>query len=151
MTADKNTLIAVDSLVANEFEVQIEGQKVLGVFRVSGLTPFKLNVLNPGASLAVHEPFQLAKMVRRDANSSFNKWLRETVAHRTSSNRPKRTLSIVAIDDGIEIRRWTAKGAYITGVTYSSFDSGSSEMVEEVITIHYEDIEESWPATTKLD
>ncbi len=65
MTNDANTLIAVDSLVANEFEVHLEGEKVLGVFRVSGLTPFKLNVLNLGASLAVHEPFQMAKMVLR--------------------------------------------------------------------------------------
>lgn len=143
----ENTLVAIDSLVANEFAVELEGERLPGVFRVSGLTPFKMDIINPSAMVAVREPFQLAKMVQRDGNAPFNQWLRETLAQKGSPLRPKRTLAILAIDDSVETRRWTVKGAFIIGVSYSAFDTGSSEMVEEVVTILYEDIEESWPAT----
>jgi hypothetical protein len=152
MTSDNgaNTIVAVDSLVANEFEVHLEGERLLGVFRIMGLTPYKIDLHAPNSGL-IREPFQLAKMVQRDGNSPFNRWLRETVSDREGRGRATRTLAIVAIDDGVETRRWTVKGAYIIGVTYSPFDSGSSEMVEELVTVHYEDIEESWPATTTLE
>jgi hypothetical protein len=50
----------------------------------------------------------------------------------------------VAIDDGIETRRWTLQGAYITAISYSNYDAGLSEMIEECYTIAYEDIEERW-------
>lgn len=146
----ENTLVAVDSLVANEFAVELEGVRLPGVFRVTGLTPFKLDIINPSAMVIAREPFQFAKMVQRDGTSPFNVWLRETIAAKNSPLRPKRTLAVVAIDDGVETRRWTAKGAYIIAVSYSSFDTGSSEMVEEYVSVLYEDIEESWPATPDL-
>jgi hypothetical protein len=136
--------VAVDSLVANEFEIQIDNKPMLGVFRVDGLTTFKLN----DKGERVHEPFRIIKMVQRDANNPFNSWLRETIA--PNSQRPRRTVSILAVDDGLETRRWTVKGAWIQEVTYSAFDTASHDMVEEIVTIHYDAIEEAFPATPDL-
>jgi phage tail-like protein len=146
MSADGSSMIAVDSLVANEFAVEIDGQIMLGVFRISGFTPFKLAVAADG-NTPVTTPFVLAKMVQRNGNNAFNQWLRETVANAGASPCPRRTLAIVAIDDGVETRRWTINGAWISAVGYSDFDTGSSEMVEETVTIHYDSIEETWSAT----
>lgn len=146
MSTHTNTMVAVDSLVANEFQVEIGGEVIRGVFRITGLTTFKLV-----EGQRVHEPFQLIKMVQRDANNTFNKWLRETIDAGDSADRPRRDLTIVAIDDGVETRRWAIKGAWISAVSYSDFDTGSSAMMEEVVTLHYEGIEETWPATATLE
>jgi hypothetical protein len=66
------------------------------------------------------------------------------MASRNADTRPTRELAVVAIDDGIETRRWTLQGAYITAISYSNYDAGLSEMIEECYTIAYEDIEERW-------
>lgn len=142
---DQIGIVAVDSLVANEFEVQLDGETVTGVFRVDGLTTFKLDQDGD----RVHEPITLVKMVQRDGNSNINKWLRETTAY--GSDKPRRTLTVLAIDDGTEIRRWTLNGAWIQQVVYSAFDTASTEMVEEILTIYYDAIEESWSATSNLE
>jgi phage tail-like protein len=139
---DQNTFVAVDSLVANEFHVELDGTALQGIFRISGLTPFKLDA----SGSPVNEPFLLSKMVQRDGNNPFNTWLRETTAAR-GADRPRRTVSVVAIDDGTETRRWTFSGAFISGVTYSAFDSASNEMVEENVTIAYDSVEETFPAS----
>ena len=141
-----NTLQAVDSLCANEFDFEIEGESVTGMFRVTGLTPFKLD--DDGNPVKL--PFEVAKMVERDGNNAFNKWLRETIANRDSGVRPTRNIAVIAVDDGVETRRWTAKGAWIKEIRYSSFDSASFEMVEEIFTIMYDSIEETWSATENL-
>ncbi|MFO7322882.1 MAG: phage tail protein [Chloroflexota bacterium] len=135
----------LDSLSAHEFAVEIEGERVTGIFRVSGLTPFKLDIKSTTNRLA-REPFKIAKMVQRDPNNAFNRWLQETAKAREDIVRPTRQLSIVAIDDGVETRRWTVNGAYIIEVSYSEFNTASSELVEEVLTIMYDSIEESWPS-----
>lgn len=147
MSENNSQTLQIDSLVANEFAVELDGTRLYGVFRISGMTPFMLNEEN----VAVSVPFQLAKMVQRDGNNVFNKWLRETVAAKSSGDRPTRTVAVVAIDDGVETRRWTFTDAYIAAVAYSDFDSASSEMVEETITIHYAAVEETWSATPNLD
>lgn len=139
---DENTMVAVDSLVANEFHVELEGEKLLGIFRVDGLTSFKIDA----SGQREYEPFQLVKMVQRDGNNAFNKWLRETVTT-VGADRPRRELAVVAVDDGVETRRWVIKGAWISEVYYSSFDTASSEMVEETATIYYDALEEFWSAT----
>lgn len=150
--ADENTMVAVDSLVANEFRVDLDGEKLSGVFRVSGLVTFRLDITGGESGMErLRVPVQLTKMVQRDANNKFNKWLRETTSTRAGSTRPRRTLSIVAVDDGVETRRWTLSGAWISEVAYSAFDSASSEMVEEIVTIHYDSLEETWPATSNLE
>jgi phage tail-like protein len=136
---------AIDSLSANEFGVELEGEKITGIFRVSGLVSFKLDVKTTTALKAVKEPFKIIKMVQRDPNNPFNKWLRETIAAQTDIVRPKRTLAIMAIDDGVETRRWTVKGAWITSVSYSDFNTASGELVEETLTINWDEIEETWP------
>jgi hypothetical protein len=143
---DENTMVAVDSLVANEFHVELDGEELLGIFRVDGLTTFKINA----AGAREFEPFQLVKMVQRDGNNPFNKWLRETMAT-LGSERPRRELAVVAVDDGVETRRWVIEGASISEVSYSSFDNASSEMVEERVTIHYEGLQEIWSATPNLE
>lgn len=136
--------VSLDSLTANEFAVEIEGERVSGIFRVSGLTPFKLDV-KPSLTKIVRDPFKIAKMVQRDPNSAFNRWLQDSTRSREDIVRPTRRLAIVALDEGIETRRWEVIGAYITEVAYSEFNTGSRELVEEVLTVMYERIEEVWP------
>src|SRR5215207_9059774 len=104
--------VAIDSLSANEFALEIEGERVTGVFRVSGLIPFKMDV-KPSLNKLVRDPFKIAKMAQRDPNLPFNKWLYETFTSKDDIVRPRRELAIIAIDDGVETRRWTVKGAYI--------------------------------------
>jgi hypothetical protein len=137
--------VELDSLTANEFAVEIEGERVSGIFRVSGLTPFKLDV-KPSLTKIVRDPFKIAKMVQRDPTSAFNRWLQDSTRSREDIVRPTRRLAVVALDEGIETRRWEVIGAYITEVAYSEFNTGSRELVEEVLTIMYERIEEVWPA-----
>jgi hypothetical protein len=131
---------AVDSLVANEFAVEIGGEVASGIFGVSGLTLFQLD----DDGNRIKPSFEITKMVERDADNAFNKWHRETVDNRDSDTRPTRTVAIVAIDDGIETRRWIAKDAYIANIRYSDYDTASFEMIEETYTIMYSEIEELW-------
>src|SRR5690606_12924135 len=137
---------AIDSLSANEFAVEIEGTRATGIFRVSGLVTFKLDV-KPSLTKVVRDPFKIVKMVQRDPNLPFNRWVRETVQATDDIVRPLRTLEIIALDDGVETRRWKIKGAWISEISYSDFDSGSSELVQETLVIHYEDVEERWMTT----
>lgn len=138
--------ISIDSLTANEFAVEIEGERASGIFRVSGLTPFKLDV-KPSLTKIVREPFKIAKMVQRDPENPFNRWLRDSNQSREDIVRPTRRLAIVALDEGIETRRWEVIGAYIVEVAYSEFNTGARDLVEEVLTVMYERIEEVWPAS----
>ncbi len=133
----------IDSLSANEFQVYLNDDVVPGVFRVSGFIPFKLEV-KPGVTKVVREPFKLAKMVQRDPNLPFNRWVQETLSAKEDIVRPLRTLVIVALDDGVESRRWTVTGAWISQISYSDFNSASGELVEEVLSIHFDDIQETW-------
>jgi tail tube protein gp19 len=137
---------AVDSLSANEFAVEIDGDRVTGVFRISGFIAFKMDV-KPGLTKVVHEAFKIAKMVQRDGNNVFNRWVRETIQAKDDIARPKRRLDLIAIDDGVETRRWTMAGAWISQIAYSDFNSSSGELVEEILTIEHQEVEESWPAT----
>lgn len=145
--ADETTALAVhiDSLSANEFEVLLDGERVQGISRISGLLPFKLEV-KPALTKLVRDPFKLAKIVQRDPILPFNRWLRETIDAGDDIVRPTRTLEILAIDDGVEIRRWIVKGAWISEVSYSEFNSASGELIEETITVHYDAISETWAA-----
>lgn len=127
----------LDSLVANEFAVEINGESTMGVFRVLGFTPYHVDANQP-------KQVTITKMVQRDVNSPFNKWLRES---ETSGTAATRDMAIIAIDDGMETRRWTLKGAYIISVSYSDFDSSSIEMVEERITVGYTSVDHRWSAS----
>lgn len=130
----------IDSLVANEFTLSVDGQVVTGIFRVVGLTTLKLDA--DGGR--IYPPVQIVKMVQRDGNTPFNKWLRESVAAET--HRPTRTVVITAVDDGTPIRRWSLVEAQISEVSYSEFNTASGEMIEERVTVSVTRIEESWLA-----
>ncbi len=134
---------ALDSLSANEFAVELENERAAGIFRVSGLTTFKLDV-KPAQTKIAREPFKIIKIVQRDPNLPFNRWVRETIQAKDDIVRPQRVLEIVALDDGTETRRWKVTGAWISEISYSDFDTGSSELVQETLIIHYDSIEESW-------
>ncbi|MBK8026887.1 MAG: phage tail protein [Chloroflexi bacterium] len=133
----------IDSLRQNEFEVQLEGQRVSGIFTVSGLVPFKLD-MSASQPVLKQKPIVLTKLVQRDPTLPFNAWLRETVAAGAGAKRPTRTLAIVVLDDGIETRRWTLNDAWISQIAYSDFSTANVELVEETITLHYESITEVW-------
>lgn len=135
----QNTMIALDSLCANEFAVEIDGQRADGIFRVVGLILFRSSNESPQET-----PLTITKMVQRDPNTPFNQWLLETMNVAEISQRPKRTVSVIALDDGVETRRWTFVNAQIVAVTYSEFDSSSRELVEERISMHYGSVEHIW-------
>ncbi len=143
--APSENIRAIDSLVANEFAVSLEGQPVTGIFSISGLRTFKLDVRTTTAIKKIQEPFKITKMVQRDPHIPMNAWIRATFAVGDDIDRPRRTLVISAVDNGTETRRWTVYRAWIAEIGYSDFNSGSSEMVEETLTIHFDDIEEDWP------
>ena len=142
-----NNAVQVDSLIANEFELHIGGESVSGIFGVRNLVTYATDA----AGNRVLPPFEVTKMVQRDGNNVFNKWLRETMSARSGSSKPRRDVTVVAVDDGVVTRKWTAKNAWIAKVSYSDFDSGSFEMIAETIVIGYDDIEEEWPATGNLE
>ena len=133
----------IDSLTANEFEVHLEGERVPGIFRVSGFVPFKLEV-KPGVTKIMREPFKLTKIVQRDPELPFNRWIRETISAKDDIVRPTRALAVVALDEGVESRRWIVQGAWISEISYSDFDSASGELVEETVVVHYDDVQETW-------
>jgi hypothetical protein len=133
----------IDSLIANEFALELDGTAVSGIFSVSGLRTYATDENGQ----RVKPPFEIAKMVQRDPDNPFNTWLRETTDARDSEERPTRTVTVVAVDDGVETRRWNVTGAWIKEVRYSDFDSSSFEMIAETFLIAYDDISEEWPAS----
>lgn len=135
------TNVSLDSLIANEFAFEINGEKVDGVFRIENFVTFQLSEDGERQKPA----FEVSKMVQRDPDNLFNTWLRETHEARNGTDRPTRDIAIVAVDDGVETRRWHVRGAWIAAVRYSAFDSASFEMIAETYTIRYDDIEEEFP------
>ena len=123
----------VDSLVANEFSVELDGAPVDGVFRVSGLPLF-----NP----TVNTPLVITNMVPRDSPAPFNRWLKDTL--NAVGKVTTRTVSVTAVDDGVAVRRWAFTDAHIASVTYSDFDVSSAEMVEERILVNYGSVSHLW-------
>jgi hypothetical protein len=145
MTTETSQRVMLDSLVSNEFAFEINGERVNGVLHIGHLVTFRLQ--EDGTRIL--PPFEVSKIVERDANSVFNTWLRETISGREVISRPRRDVTIVAVDDGVVTRRWTARNAWIREVRYSAFDSTSFEMVAETYVIAYDDMEDSWPATSE--
>jgi len=135
----------IDSLSANEFRVELDGEVVDGIFKITGLAPFKLEVKQSSALKMLKDPIQIVKMVRRDPNNVFNRWQRESIVTHTDIMRATRTLTVVAVDDGEETRRWLIKGAWISGVSYSDFNTSSGDLVEETLTLQWDSIETVWP------
>lgn len=135
----------VDSLSANEFHLEINGQIVTGVFAVHGLTSFKLEVDAAGKPVGVrYPPLLVTKMVQQDASLPFNAWVREAVQAR-GTVLPTREISVVAMDEGVETRRWVYHNAWISEVSFSDFDTALEYLVEEKITIQHGGVEEIWP------
>ncbi len=130
---------AVDSLSANEFRVEINGVTATGIFGVSGLHSRSVDL---EAGKLVNRPVLITKMVQRDPDLPFNAWIRETLA--SPAVKITRQLAVVAMDEGIETRRWVLKDAWISAVAYSDFDSGSDQLVEERITVQHGGVEEAW-------
>lgn len=143
ITAAVDGMQEIDSLMAHEFAVEIDGERATGIFSVSGFSSFQLD----DNGQVTRTPFTIAKMVQRDGNNPFNRWIRETVSAASGSDRPTRGVTLLAIDEGVETRRWALHGATITAISYSDFDSASSELIEERITIMFERLDESFPAT----
>lgn len=124
---------SVDSLSAHEFQVALDGQVVSGIFAVQGLTSFVLEGELP--------PLTITKMVQHDPALPFNAWARAS----RDGSRPARDVAIIALDEGVETRRWIYRNAIILAIQYSDFDSGRSDLVEERITIRADRVDEVWP------
>lgn len=140
MAEEPMSLQAVDSLSANEFQVELDGELVSGIFGVSGLVSRSVDL---DAGKLVNRPVVISKMVQQASQLPFNAWVRETLTNPTT--RVTRQLAIVAMDEGVETRRWILKDAWISDIGYSDFDSGSDELVEERLTIHHNGVEVVWP------
>lgn len=141
MAEERASLQAVDSLSANEFHVEIDDQLVSGIFGVSGLHCRSVDL--EGGKL-VNRPVVVTKMVQHDAQLPFNAWIQETLDHPTT--RIIRQFAIVATDEGLETRRWVLKDAWISDISYSDFDTGSGQLVEERLTIQHNGVEVIWPS-----
>ncbi len=142
----------VDSLCANEFAVELDGQPVTGVFKIEGFVPFRLVTAppttgsnHPGMRLDT-PPFRISRMVQRNANLPFNQWIQATIeaVPNSAGALPTKTLTIIAMDDGVAVRRWAVEKATITEVSYSDFDTGSGALVEETCLIQYASIKINW-------
>jgi hypothetical protein len=151
IVANGTTIQTIDSLAANEFAVELNGEPVTGIFRITGFFSFKLDVKTTNILKSKQEPFKIVKMVQRDGNNAINRWIRESITSGEDIDRPTRTLTIVALDDGVETRRWSVKDAWISEISYSDFNTASGEMVEETLLIQYESVEDSWPATPNME
>lgn len=139
-TASTSTgVVLLDSLTANEFAIEIGGQRASGIFSVQGLVSFRRDSAAAQASTAF-EPILISKAVQRDPQLPFNTWLLETLTAKDAPA-PRRDLTILAIDDGVTIRQWKLRGCCITEVRYSDFDTAKSDLVSEVLTIQFEQVE----------
>ncbi len=151
IVANGTTIQTIDSLAANEFAIELDGTPVSGIFRITGFFSFKLDVKTTNILKFKQEPFKIVKMVQRDGNNPMNRWIRESIAAGEDIARPTHTLTIIALDDGVETRRWSVQEAWISEISYSDFNTASGEMVEETLLIQYEHVEDSWPATPNLE
>lgn len=136
---------AVDSLSANEFRVEINGQVATGIFAVNGLSSFSLKLDDNGKPVGYSYPsLVITKMVQQDPALPFNQWVREAIQAR-GTVLPTREIAIVAMDEGVETRRWVFRNAWISGVSFSDFDTALEYLIEEKITIQHGGVEEIWP------
>jgi hypothetical protein len=140
MTHDSSGIKAIDSLSANEFRVEIDGEVATGIFGVSGI---HIRCVDLSAGKLVPQPVIITKMVQQDPDLPFNQWTRETLAHPTT--KITREIAVVAMDEGVETRRWVHRDAWISDIEFSDFDSSSDTLIEERLTIHHSGVEEVWP------
>lgn len=136
---------AVDSLSANEFKVEINGKVVSGIFAISGLSPFSLKLDDTGKPVGFNYPaLVVTKMVQQDSTLPFNQWVREAIQAR-GTVLPTREIAVVAMDEGVETRRWVYRNAWISEIKFSDFDTALEYLVEEKITIQHGGVDEIWP------
>ncbi len=129
-----------DGQLAGEFALEIDGRRVSGILAVRGLVAFRLDVRTTTAIRKLQEPFKITRMVQQDPQHPCNVWVRETFEAGEDIVRPARTLGLLALDKGEETRRWIVNDAWISEISYSDFDSSSSDVLEETLTIQYEDV-----------
>jgi len=141
MTQESTGIQAIDSLSANEFRVEIDGVVATGIFGVSGM---HIRSVDLTAGRLVNHPITIVKMVQQDPNLPFNQWTRETLANPTA--KITREIAVVAMDEGVETRRWVYKNAWISDIAFSDFDSSRYELIEERLTIQHSGVEEIWPS-----
>ena len=140
MTEETTGIHAIDSLSANEFHVEINGEVVNGIFGVSGIHVRSVDI---ESKKLVHHPLTITKMVQQNPALPFNAWTRETLANPTRT--VTRELAVVAMDEGVETRRWVYKNAWISQIAFSEFDSARDELIEERLVIQHSGVDEVWP------
>jgi hypothetical protein len=140
MTEEYTGIKAIDSLSANEFRVEIDGETATGIFGVSGL---HIRSVDLTAGRLVNQPLTITKMVQQNPDLPFNRWTRETLANPTS--KVTREIAVVAMDEGVETRRWVYKDAWISDIAFSDFDKSRDVLIEECLTIQHVGVEEIWP------
>jgi phage tail-like protein len=140
MSEEQSGIKAIDSLSANEFRVEVNGEVATGIFGVSGL---HIRHVDLTAGRLVNQPLTISKMVQQDPALPFNQWTRETLDNPTA--KVTRDVAVVAMDEGVETRRWVYKNVWITDIAFSDFDSGDDALIEERLTLQHDGVEEIWP------
>lgn len=140
MTEETTGIHAIDSLSANEFRVEINGDVATGIFGVSGI---HIRSVDLSAGRLVHKPLTITKMVQQDPTLPFNEWTRETLANPTQ--KVTRDIAVVAMDEGKETRRWVYKEAWISDIEFSDFDTASDELIAEKLLLQHSGVDEIWP------
>jgi hypothetical protein len=140
MAQETSGIRAIDSLSANEFRVEVNGVAATGIFGISGICTRSVDM---SSGKLVHQPLLILKMVQQDPNLAFNQWTRETLANPTT--KITREIAVLAMDEGVETRRWVYKNAWISEISFSEFDTSSDALIEERLMIHHEGVDEVWP------
>ena len=70
MAEERAGIKAIDSLSANEFHIELNGEIATGIFGVSGL---HIRSVDLTAGRLVHKPLTITKMVQQDPNLPFNR------------------------------------------------------------------------------
>ena len=137
---DASGIRAIDSLSANEFHVEINGEVASGIFGVSGI---HIRHIDLSAGKLIPQPLTITKMVQQNPELPFNQWTRETLANPKA--KVTREIAVVAMDEGRETRRWVYKEAWLSDIAFSDFDTGNDVLIEERLTIYHSGVEEIWP------
>jgi hypothetical protein len=123
-----------NTLQENEFAVTLDGEPIDTILSCDTFEYLT-------AEGDVDKPFlTFYKQVEDSRDTTFNRWLAETLDSQSPSSRPRRTFVVTAVNDGNAIRRWTFKAAWIAAVAQGSLDSTSHEFAVERVKLGYDKI-----------
>jgi hypothetical protein len=122
----------VNTLQDNQFVVTLDGEPIDTILSCD---MFEYLTADGDAD---KPPLTFYKQVEASRDSVFNRWLAETLASDSPSNRPRHTFVVTAVNDGNASRRWTFTGAWIAAIAQGSLDSTSHDFAVERVKLCYD-------------